>query len=210
MKNFMDILSEAGIEIPDEKVADLNKALNDNYKTVAEFDKRVKRLETERDGYKEQLDTATESLKSFEGIDIESLNSQIAEAQKKAQDAENEYKARLEARDFEDTLKAEMAGYRFTSKAAEKAVMEQIRGAGLKCVDGKIMGLNDYIDTLKQADAEAFVDEDEDNSPKARFTAPLGNGGSSTAYHSKEEIMKIKNTAERQAAIEANMDLFIN
>lgn len=209
MKNFLDILSENGIEIPEEKVADLNRAINENYKTVAEFDKRVKRLETERDGYKEQFDAAAESLKGFEGVDIESLQNQIAEAQKKAQEAEEGYKARLEARDFEDALKAEMANYKFTSKAAEKSVMEQIKGAGLKCVDGRIMGLNDYIETLREADADAFVKDDDDNTPKAKFTAPMANGNSTT-YHSKEDIMAIKNTAERQAAIEANMDLFIN
>lgn len=207
MKNFMDILSDAGIEVAEDKVADLNKALNENYKTVAEFDKRVKRLETERDGYKEQLDTANESLRNFEGVDIESLQNQIAEAQKKAKEAEDGYRARLEERDFEDTLKAEMSHYKFSSKAAEKSVYEQIRGAGLKCVEGKIMGLNDYIATLKESDADAFVDEDEE-SQKAKFTAPMQNGNGSKKYTSAEEIMKIKNTAERQAAIASHIDLF--
>ena len=205
MKNFMDILSDAGIEVAEDKVEALNKALNENYKTVAEFDKRIKRLETERDGYKDQLDTATESLKNFEGVDIESLNAQIAEAQKRAKEAEDGYKARLEERDFEDTLKAEMAKYKFSSKAAEKSVYEQVRGAGLKCVDGKIMGLNDYIATLKENDADAFVDEDEKE--KAKFTASM-NGGDGSKYKSAEEIMKIKNTAERQAAIASNIELF--
>lgn len=208
MKNLMDILSDAGIEVPEDKVADLSKSLNENYKTVAEFEKRVKRLETERDGYKEQLDTATESLKGFEGVDIESLNNQIAEAQKKAQEAEDSYKAKLAARDFEDALRAEMAGYKFTSRAAEKAVMEQIKNAGLTCVAGKIMGLSDFIETLKESDADAFAKEDDGGEEgKAKFTARMNNNGIAK-YSSREEIMKIKDTAERQAAIEANIELF--
>ena len=205
MKNFMDILSDAGIEVAEDKVEALNKALNENYKTIAEFEKRVKRLETERDGYKDQLDTATESLRNFEGVDIESLKAEIAEAQKKAKEAEDGYRARLEERDFEDTLKAEMAQYKFSSKAAEKSVYEQVRGAGLKCVDGKIMGLNDYIATLKENDADAFVEETEKE--KARFSSPM-NGGNGSKYSSAAEIMKIKDTAERQAAIASNIELF--
>ena len=208
MKNLMDILSDAGIEVPEEKVSDLNKALNENYKTVAEFDKRTKRLETERDGYKEQLDAATESLKGFEGIDAEALKAQLAEAQKKAEDAEKDYLAKLAARDFDDTLKTEMAAYKFTSKAAEKSIMEQVKNAGLQCVNGKIMGLNDLIETLKESDADAFAKEDEGGEEgKAKFTARMNNSGSKK-YSDRDEIMKIKDTRERQEAIKANMDLF--
>lgn len=209
MKNFMDILSDAGIEVPEEKVSDLNKAMNENYKTVAEFDKRTKRLETERDGYREQLDAATESLKGFEGIDAEALKAQLAEAQKKAEDAEKDYLAKLAARDFDDTLKTEMAAYKFTSKAAEKSIMEQVKNAGLQCVNGKIMGLNDLIETLKESDADAFAksEEEEGEDKKAKFTTRMNNNGS-PKYSDRDEIMKIKDTRERQEAIKANMDLF--
>ena len=206
MKNINEILAELEIEVPEEQAENLRKAVNENYKTVAEFDKRVSRLETERDGFKGQLESANESLKGFEGLDVNGLKDQLAEAQRKAKEAEDNYNARIAQRDFDEALKAEMGAYKFTSKAAEKAVMEQVKGAGLQCVNGKIMGLADFVETIKATDADAFAVEDE--TPKARFTAPMGHD-SGKSYKSREEIMKIKDTKERQKAIEANMDLFI-
>ena len=46
----------------------------ENYKTVAEFEKVKSRLEVERDNYKDSLDTAQNSLKEFEGVDVKELN----------------------------------------------------------------------------------------------------------------------------------------
>ena len=44
MKNIHTILSEAGITIPEDKKADFDKAVAENYKTTAEFEKKVNRL----------------------------------------------------------------------------------------------------------------------------------------------------------------------
>lgn len=60
MQNILEILKGIGIEVPKDKVDTLNEEVAKNYKTIAEHDKKVKKLETERDGYKEQRDTANE------------------------------------------------------------------------------------------------------------------------------------------------------
>ena len=44
MKNIHMILSELGIAIPEDKKADFDKAVAENYKTAAEFEKKVNRL----------------------------------------------------------------------------------------------------------------------------------------------------------------------
>lgn len=54
MQNIHEILSGIGIEVPENKKADFEKALRENYKTVAE----VGKIEAARDGYKEQLGSA--------------------------------------------------------------------------------------------------------------------------------------------------------
>lgn len=48
MKNINEILKDLGIEVPEDKTAELQKLVAENYKTVAEFDKKVGRVETER------------------------------------------------------------------------------------------------------------------------------------------------------------------
>ena len=145
MKNILDIMKELGIEVPEDKTAELNKAVTDNYKTVAEFDKKVARLEAERDSYKEKAETAEETLKGFDGVDVNKLNADIEAWKTKAENAEKDYQKKIADRDFEDALKAEMEGYKFSSTAAKNAVMAEIREKGLKYSDGKILGLSDAV-----------------------------------------------------------------
>lgn len=83
--------------------------------------------------------------------------------------------------------------------------MTEIKEKGLKLENGKILGLNDLIDSIKERDASAFVDDDD---PPAHFTAVLNHDKSGKKYKDKDEIMKIKDASERQAAIAANMNLF--
>lgn len=39
MKNIYELLSAAGIELPEDKKADFDKAFAENYKTIAEVNK---------------------------------------------------------------------------------------------------------------------------------------------------------------------------
>ena len=207
MENIHAILKKYGIEVPADNKVDFDKDIAANYKTQSEFEKKLSKVEGERDNYKQQLDTATETLKGFEGVDIETMRTQLKEWETKANNAEKDYLAKLEARDFEDALKAAMEGYKFTSEAARKTVMSEVKGAGLKLKDGKILGLADLMDSIKESDASAFVDE---GNPPAKFTQRIGNPGGNPAENAvtKADIMGIKDRAERRAAIAKNMHLF--
>ncbi len=179
MQNIIDILKELVIEVPEDKTTDLNKKVAENYKTVAEHTRKLEKAEADRDNYKSQLETAQETLKGFEGVDLNTINQQLADYKKKAEDAEKEYSAKIAERDFEDALKAEMENYKFSSGAAKKSVMAQIREKGLKVSNGKILGLSDLIDQIKEEDASAFVDESDPNqNPNpARFTQHMSGSG---------------------------------
>lgn len=55
MKNILQILSDAGLEITDEQKNTIETSVNENYKTLAEFEKQGRKLDTvtqERDTYK--------------------------------------------------------------------------------------------------------------------------------------------------------------
>ena len=149
MQNVHEILKKYGVEVPAESKADFDKDILANYKTVTEVEKKLSKVESERDNYAEQLKTAQETLKSFEGVDLATIQNELATWKTKAENAEKDYNAKLEARDFEDALKAAMEGYKFSSTAAKNAVTEEVRKAGLKLKDGKILGLNDISDILR-------------------------------------------------------------
>lgn len=207
MENIHAILKKFGVEIPADSKADFDKEVAANYKTQPEFEKKLGKVEGERDNYKEQLETATETLKGFEGVDIETMKTQLNDWKSKAENAERDYQAKLEERDFRDALTAAMEGYKFSSEAAKRAVMDEIKGAGLKLKDGKILGLNDLVDTIKERDASAFVD---DSNPSVKFTQRMGGGGGNPAggAMSRADIMAIKDRTERRAAIAKNLHLF--
>ena len=77
MKNLTTILTELGIEVPEEKKSELEKQLGENYKPVSE----VEKVRAARDNYKTQLDTAQETIKSFEGVDVNELQGKISTLQ---------------------------------------------------------------------------------------------------------------------------------
>lgn len=70
--------------------------------------------------------------------------------------------------------------------------------------DGKIKEAKDLLKEVREEWAEYVVKESETG---AKVITPPANNGSSK-YTSKAEIMKIKDTAERQKAIAENVELF--
>lgn len=196
MKNIHEIMREFGIEIPTDKQADFNKAVAENYKTIAEHDKKIGKIEAERDAQKERADTAEETLKGFEGIDPAQIQNQLDDYKQRAEKAEKDYADKLYARDFDDALKAAMGEYEFSSTAAKSAIMDEVRREGLKLKDGKIMGLDDVMKTIKARDESAFVNKSLADK-QAHFTASAKSTphvGSAKTY---EEIAKIKDRSDR-------------
>lgn len=206
MKNIIDILREIGIEVPADKTETLEKQVAENYKTAAEFEKKIGKVSAELETTKEQLKTAAETLKGFEGVDINTMNQQLADWKKKAEDAEKDYEAKLAVRDFDDALKARLEGLKFSSNAAKRAVTEQLKGMGLKLHDGAILGFDDAVKAISEKDPEAFADK---GNPPAKFTTKMGGAPSGKSYSSVDEIVKIKDPVERQNAIAANPQLFM-
>lgn len=209
MQNIEAILTELGIEVPADKKENLTKKVAENYITKAEHEKKLGKVETDRDTWKEKAETAETTLKGFEGVDLDTMQKELSDWKKKAEDAEKDAQAKLYERDFADALKTEFEGIKFSSEAAKRAIMAEVKDTGLKLKDGKILGLNDLITQMKEKDASAFVDDEQIKAQQnaARFTQPIGKqnqGGNMT----KEQIEAIKDTSERQAAIANNLHLF--
>ena len=209
MQKLIETLGSFGIEVPADKVEEVKRALSKYYKNNGEVTQTLTKVEGERDAWKERAETAENTLKSFEGIDPESIKGELATWKQKAADAEKEYNDKIYERDFADALKAALEDVKFSSASAKKAVMADIKGAGLKLKDGKILGLNDLLEQMKKDDASAFVDDDQNQAAQnqARFTTSISKN-TPPGKMTKADIMNIKDAGERQAAIASNMSLF--
>lgn len=180
-------------------------------KDVSKLQKENEKLTADRDKEKERADTAEETLKKFDGVDLDGMKAEVDNWKTKAENAEKDYAAQIAKRDFEDALKEEIGGYKFTSEAAKKAIMAEIREAGLKVKDGKILGLSDLLAQMKEKDASAFVDEKQEQLEAGRakrWTGPLNPNGGGAKKMTREEIFGIKDRTERQKAIAENLSEF--
>ncbi len=191
MKNILEICKDFGLEVPAEKHADFLKAVNEEYKTVSDYNKVV----VKRDEFKAAKELAEETLKSFEGIDPAKVNDEIDKWKKAAEEAQQNAQKQLDERDFNDTLKTELDKIQFTSAAARRDVESQIRAAGLKRKDGVILGLTDLLAQIKAAEADAFVDEHQQQleGNKTKFTQPHKGNPDPGKKYSMSDLMRMKN-----------------
>lgn len=164
----------------------------ENGKDIAAEKKRADKAEQDRDTWKGRAETAETTLKGFEGKDFEAIQKERDEWKTKYETVDKDYKQQIYDRDFADALNTAMESYKFSSEYAKSAVMAEIKEAGLKLIDGKIIGLNDMIESIKGKDASAFVTESQEN--KAQFTNPQGGTKPQPGIkYTMEQIMKMKN-----------------
>lgn len=168
MKNIYEIMKEFGLEIPEEKRAEFDKAWKENYRTKAEYDKAVE----QRDAHKASLDDVNERLKEFEGVDVADLKAQITKLQGDIKAKDDEYAVRETERVFNDTLAEAIksAGGRSTKAIAALLNIDELKASKNQSED-----IKKALDTVKESDAYLFGSDEPFLNP---IGATGGNGGS--------------------------------
>ena len=114
--------------LSDEQVREVFRL---NGKDIEAEKRKAEKVEAERDQWKTRAETAEETLKGFDGVDVAQLNKDIEGWKAKAETVEKEYQAKLQERDFADALRDALSGVKFTSEAARKSITAEIKAAGL-------------------------------------------------------------------------------
>ena len=112
MVNIREILKEYGVEIPEDKKSDFDKAIIANYKTVAEVDKLKGKLEKAEEKVNELTETLDTTNNAFE--ELKSSNASKEDWEKKYNDlvADNKKKAEEKERlEIEAQERAEFDKY---------------------------------------------------------------------------------------------------
>lgn len=155
--NIIEKLKQFNVEI----TSDMEKAFGGDFLSEQEVNKKLNRAETDRDAWKQRAETAEETLKGFEGKDLDTITKERDEWKKKAEDAEKEYAEKEAEREKQELIKEAFSDIKFTSESAKKAIMAQI-AEGVTVKNGKLIGFNDLLDEAKKADTSAFVDEEQE------------------------------------------------
>ena len=184
----------------------------ENGKDIGKVKKDLENMTVERDKEKSRADTAEETLKGFDGVDVEGLNKSIADWKKKAEDAEKDYKQKLADRDFNDLVSAEIAKANGLNK---KAIMALLDVDTLKDSKNQKDDVASAIKALTEAEDSKFLFKAADNKPVPHFTSVnKGSAGSGNAIKSKDDIFAMENgkykysAAERDQLIADNIELF--
>ena len=153
MKNIHEILKGYDIEIPADKKAEFDKAVLDNYKTVAEAEK----LRTARDNYKSQLDDATQKLEGFKGVNVEELQGKISALTDDLASQKEAFDKQLADRDFDDMLNTAITGSKAKNVKAVRALLDleaikasKNQSADIEAALKKVKEENDYLFTSEE------------------------------------------------------------
>lgn len=120
MTNIKDILAKYGVSIPEDKFAEFENDLRANYKTVNE----VSKIENARDNYKTQLETAQNTLKEFEGVDIDELKKKIETLTADLDKKEIEFKSKLADMEFDSWFDGQLTSVKAKNHKAVKALFD--------------------------------------------------------------------------------------
>lgn len=203
MKNMIEICKDFGIEIPAEKHAEFNKAVAENYKTTAEFEKKVNRLTDDLAAEKKRADEAVETLKGFEGKDFDAITRDRDEWKRKHDEAVANHQKEQEEREFNSTLETAISESKGKSVKAIMALLDMDK---LRESKNQEKDIKAALDTLRTENGYLF----DDNGGTPRFTDPNGGGGAggNTGAVTREEIMNIPDRSERRAMMAKNQHLF--
>lgn len=192
--NIVEKLKHFNVEV----TAEMEKAFAGDFLSEKEVEKKLLKTESDRDSWKERAETAEETLKKFDGKDVDAMQREIDDWKKKAEDAEKNYNAKEAEREKQELLKEAFADIEFTSNAAKNSIMTQIAD-GVTVKNGKLIGFNDLLEDAKKNDASAFVNK---NTDAPRITSgTVNNNNTGSGVLTKKDIDGIKDARERQKAI---------
>ena len=171
MENIHKILKDFGLEVPEDKKADFDKAWKENYRTKTEYEKAT----SQRDEYKSSLDTVSGKLKEFEGVDVADLKGQIETLKNDLKKKDDEYAAKEAERTFNDTLdKAITAAGGRNPKAIRGLLdLESLKGSKDQTED-----IKKALDAVKESDAYLFGSDEPFFNPFGPTNNKGGEGGS--------------------------------
>lgn len=205
MKNILTILKDLGIDVPADKEAELNKAVAENYKTSAEHDKKVEKMQKEIDSAVERATTAEETLKGFEGKDFDTISKERDEWKVKYETKIREDAEKQEKAELDDAIAEAIK----TAKGKNaKAIIANLDMEAIKASKNRDKDIADAIKALSESEETAFLfSTDPENNRAKVFTGKMGSSAGKSEM-TKESIMAIKDRTERINAIAQNKELF--
>ena len=135
MKNIFDLLKEYGVELPEDKKKDFEKALLENYKTIKDYDAQKEKLtaaEQKNATSETTINELKEDLKKFDGKDVGALEQKITDLQTELSNKDQEYANKIADRDFNDLISGSIRAAKGRNAKAISALLDLDKLKGSK------------------------------------------------------------------------------
>ena len=200
MKNIKDIIGELGIELDEAKLGDLEKAVLENYRTVAEVENKQSRISE----LEQQLATANEALEAAKNADVSNADEVQAMRDKIAayEKADEERKAQTEEekarQEFDEKFVKTVGDKQFVNDIVRGAVADKAYAIAKANPDMDVAAILGGI----VSDAEGVWQNPQQTVKK--MPAASGNGGSAAGTQAIQNIEDLNGMSVEE--IRAHMD----
>lgn len=122
-------------------------------KIMAENGNDINREKTKADEYKSQLDTAKETLKGFEGVDVAQLQGEITKLNTDLANKDAEYQKKIADMEFNSVLDSAINGSKAKNSKAVKALLDLDK---LKASKNQTEDIKTALEELRKSDSYLF------------------------------------------------------
>ena len=186
MENIIAILEGAGITLEETQKETINKKVLENYKTIAEVEKKDAKIASLTD----KVNATEQALKKFEGINADALKGEIETLKKSLTDKDAEFQKSLADRDFNDLLKESITEAKGLNAKAITALLDV---ETLKKSNNQKADIAEAIKKLAEADDSKML------FTESKKTTPIGGIRTHNNNKTDEEYL-----AENQVVLEDN------
>ncbi len=137
----------------------------------ADIEKTKTKLEAERDNYKEQLETAQNALKEFDGVDVKDLQGKIDTLNNDLKTKETEYQNKIADMEFNSILDGAISSIGAKNAKAVKALLDLDT---LKSSKNQQEDIKAALDNVKSENDYLFSSQEPIKNPVAPTTPPQG------------------------------------
>ena len=167
MKDFKEILKQAGLTVTDDQLATIETEMKANYKPIADYNKQKEKL----DASDEKVKTLTASLDKFKDVDPTALTQTIEDLKGQLSQKDVEFAQRLADRDFDDLINVNINTLKGKNAKAIKALLDI---DALKQSKNQAEDIKTALEALQKAEDSAFLFEStQQPKPQGNFN-PIG------------------------------------
>ena len=160
MKKLVDIIGKEEFEkLSEETQKKFEKeefiANDGTYIPKSKFDN----LNEQKKDLENQLKETNDKVQELSKVDTEELKKQIEDLQKKYEEDTKELNSKYEAREYDIKLNDYAKDLKFSSNSARKTFMNDLKAKELKFENDKLVGFDDFVESYKETDPDAFITE---------------------------------------------------